>query len=181
MTTKAKGTSIRQKIIDLGKALHVKPRDLETVFMIERLVVHFDLGIGDPITPGPQKKQTPPLLAGNEVISWLVYPIETICAEKLHALISHGDQNSRSKDVHDLAIFLPKAYAETLGTALERCFEFRRTEMPEKFSTEIKKINTHRLEQGWLNSVASVQNAPSFKTAFDSVVRQITQLEKSFK
>ena len=38
MTTKAKGTSIRQKIIDFGKKLDVKPRDLETVFMIERLV-----------------------------------------------------------------------------------------------------------------------------------------------
>lgn len=38
MTTKAKGTSIRQKIIDLGKKLGVEQRDLETVFMIERLV-----------------------------------------------------------------------------------------------------------------------------------------------
>ncbi len=31
MTTKAKGTSIRQKIIDLGKKLSIEPRDLETV------------------------------------------------------------------------------------------------------------------------------------------------------
>ncbi len=38
MTVKAKGTSIRQKIIDLGKKLNAKPRDLETIFMIERLV-----------------------------------------------------------------------------------------------------------------------------------------------
>ena len=38
MTTKAKGTSIRQKIIDLGKKLGAEPRDLETIFMIERLV-----------------------------------------------------------------------------------------------------------------------------------------------
>ena len=39
MTTKAKGTSVRQKIIDLGKKIGVAPRDIETVFMIERLVV----------------------------------------------------------------------------------------------------------------------------------------------
>jgi hypothetical protein len=38
MTTKAKGTSIRQKIIDLGKKLGAEPRELETVFLIERLV-----------------------------------------------------------------------------------------------------------------------------------------------
>ena len=160
MTTKAKGTSVRQKIIDLGRKLSIDPRDLETTFLMERLVarlmadkklesnlvfkggfvglkvydsprytvdldallvkanvdetleqvrkqaetdlndgvwfrfesqidlatqgeyggirhtyragigevlknlkkaqiVHFDLGIGDPITPGPQRKQTP--------------------------------------------------------------------------------------------------------------------------
>jgi hypothetical protein len=139
------------------------------------------LGIGDPITPGPQKKQIPSLIGGNKEISWSVYPIETMCAEKTHALISHGDQNSRSKDVHDLAFFLPKADAETLGIALKRCFEFRRTELPEKFSTEIKKINTHRLEQGWPNSVTSIRNAPAFRATFDSVVKQFIQLEKSFK
>ena len=27
-------------------------------------IIHFDLGIGDPITPGPQKKQIPSLLSG---------------------------------------------------------------------------------------------------------------------
>ncbi len=196
MTTKAKGTSVRQKIIDLGKKIGVAPRDIETVFMIERLVVrliadkhlashlvfkggfvglkiyesprytvdldallvkanteetlervkrqaesdlndgvwfryesqidlatqgeyggirhsyragigevlknlkkaqvvHFDLEVGDPVTPGPQKEQTPSLPSGNDEISWSVYPIETICAEKLHALISYGDENSR--------------------------------------------------------------------------------------
>lgn len=38
MTTKAKGTSVRQKIIDMSKKIGVNPRDLETVFLIERLV-----------------------------------------------------------------------------------------------------------------------------------------------
>ena len=38
MTTKAKRTSVRQKIIDFGKKIGVEPRNIETVFMIERLV-----------------------------------------------------------------------------------------------------------------------------------------------
>ncbi|MBL7671760.1 MAG: nucleotidyl transferase AbiEii/AbiGii toxin family protein [Bdellovibrionaceae bacterium] len=278
MTTKAKGTSIRQKIIDLGKKLGVEPRDLETVFMIERLVarliadkklasnlvfkggfvglkvyesprytvdldallvksnvdetlervkqqaeidlndgvwfrfesqvdlatqgeyggirhsyragigevlknikkaqvIHFDLGIGDPITPGPQKEQTPSLLGGNEEISWSVYPIETICAEKLHALISHGDENSRSKDVHDLAIFLPKVDGSTMKEALKRSFEFRSTELPTSFYAEIKKLNTARLERGWASAVDSIPNAMSFRTAFDQMLKLIGKLE----
>ena len=143
--------------------------------------INFDLGIGDPVTPGPQKVETPSYFPQNEDISWAVYPIETICAEKLHALLIHGDANSRSKDVHDLSVFLPKADGETLGTALKRCFEFRETELPKKISTEIKKINTYRLEQGWSNSVSTVANAPDFKAAFGAVLKNMTKLEKSFK
>lgn len=143
--------------------------------------INFDLGIGDPITPDPQKVETPSYFPQNEDISWSVYPIETICAEKLHALLTHGDANSRSKDVYDLSVFLPKADGKTLGTALKRCFEFRETELPEKISTVIKKINTQRLEQGWANSVSTVVTSPDFKIAFDAIIKNITNLEKSFK
>ena len=144
-------------------------------------VINFDLGIGDPITPGPQKIETPSYFPQNEEMSWSVYPIETICAEKLHALLAHGDANSRSKDVHDLSVFLPQADAEILGTAIYRCFEFRETELPKKISAEIKNINTSRLEQGWANSVSTVANAPKFKAAFDAIIKNMTKLEKSFK
>lgn len=143
--------------------------------------IFFDLGIGDPITPGPQKVETPSLFPQNIDISWSVYPIETICAEKLHALLTHGDANSRSKDVYDLSVFLPKANAETLGTAIKRCFEFRESELPQKLSTEIKKINTLRLEQGWANSISTVADAPEFKVAFAAVIKNMTKLEKTFK
>jgi predicted nucleotidyltransferase component of viral defense system len=280
MTTKAKGTSIRQRIIDLGKKLGVAPRDLETLFIIERLVsrlimdkhlashlvfkggfvgikiyesprytvdldallikvnidetldrvkkqaevdlndgawfrfesqidlatqgeyggirhsyragigevlknlkkaqvVNFDLGIGDPITPGPQKKQTASLLSGYDEISWSVYPIETICAEKIHALISHGDQNSRSKDVHDLAVFLPKVDGPTLKEALKRCFDFRSTELPKSFHAEIRNINTDWLEKGWGSATDSIPNAMSFKTAFEKMMKLIDEIEKA--
>jgi hypothetical protein len=144
-------------------------------------VIHFDLGVGDPITPGPQKIEIPSLLPKGEGISWSVYPIETICAEKLHALISHGNINSRSKDVHDLSVFLLKADAAVLSKALQKCFAFRETEMPESFSKTIKAINTTSLQRGWLSATATVPNAREFKEAFDSVVKQIANLERVFK
>jgi hypothetical protein len=143
--------------------------------------IRFDLGIGDPITPGPQKAEMPSLFPQTDHISWSVYPIETIIAEKLHALLSHGDANSRSKDVHDLSVFLPKADAKTLGIALERCFEFRETKLPDRMSSEIKRINTRRLEQGWANSVSTVANAPEFEIAFDAIIKNVARLEKLFK
>lgn len=143
-------------------------------------IIHFDLGIGDPITPGPQKVATPALFQQSENISWSVYPVETIIAEKLHALISHGDENSRSKDVHDLAVFLPKADATVLRDALKRCFDFRKTDLPKSFSGNLKKLDTNRLERGWPSAISSVQNAPAFKAVFEVVIKNISKLEKSF-
>lgn len=140
-------------------------------------IINFDLGVGDPVIPGPQKKQTPSLLTGHEDISWSVYPIETICAEKIHALISHGDENSRSKDVHDLAIFLAKVDGPTLKEALKRCFDFRTTELPISIQAEIKNLNTARLERGWNSAVGSIPNAMDFETAFEKMLNLIGELE----
>jgi hypothetical protein len=38
MTTKSKGESVRQKLTTLSKKMSVKYKDLETVFLIERLM-----------------------------------------------------------------------------------------------------------------------------------------------
>ncbi len=282
MTTKAKGTSVRQKITDLATKLDIPFQNIQTAFIIERLVarlvadknlanhlvfkggfvglrvynserytvdldallvkaniesslaltrkkaevdlddgvwfkfedqvdlatqgeyggvrqtyragigevlknlskaqtIHFDLGIGDPVTPGPHKIEVPSLLPKGEEISWSIYPIETICAEKIHALVTHGNINSRSKDVHDLSVFLPKTDATVLGEALKKCFDFRKTEMPESFSKTIKIINTTSLQRGWLTATATVPTVRDFKDAFDDIVKIMAHLEKSFK
>ncbi len=280
MTTKRKGDSVRRKLIDLSTKLHVPYRNIETAFLIERLVarfvadqnlgkhlvfkggfvglkvynsprytvdldallvksnidsalkltrenaesdlndgawfrfdgqanltaqgeyggirqvfragigellritkkaqvIHFDLGVGDPVTPGPKMTESPSLLSENEDISWSIYPVETIIAEKLHALITHGDANSRSKDVYDLAIFLPRADALILRKALKRCFEFRKTDLPQSISDILEGIDTFRLERGWPNAVASIISPPQFRTTFETVVRYIGDMEKA--
>jgi hypothetical protein len=48
-------------------------------------------------------------------------------------------------------------------------------------SSEIKRINTRRLEQGWANSVSTVANAPEFEIAFDAIIKNVARLEKLFK
>ncbi len=143
-------------------------------------VIHFDLGIGDPVTPMPRKIEIESVLTRFENISWLVYPIETICAEKLHALVTHGNINSRSKDVHDLSVFLPNADPIILGEALKKCFTFRKTEIPEKFSETIKAINTNSLKRGWLSATASVSDRKEFENAFDIIIKRVAELEKFF-
>lgn len=143
-------------------------------------IVHFDVGIGDPITPEPIDVETPALLSPQEHLRWSVYPIETIIAEKVHALIAHGDLNSRAKDVYDLANFLPKADAEVLGQALKRCFEFRETKPPASWSGTLAEIDTKSLQRGWVSATASVTNKPDFEISFERIVTLIQNLERSF-
>jgi len=141
-------------------------------------VVHFDVGIGDPVTPSPLAIETPSLLSPHEVLSWSVYPIETIIAEKLHALIARGDINSRAKDVYDLAAFLPKANAKILGDALEQCFSHRSTELPKDLSATLLSIDTKSLARGWISATASVPDRPEFKTTFEAVIQLIGEMER---
>lgn len=142
-------------------------------------IINFDLGIGDPITPGPQRvdMQT---FTENETFSWSVYPVETICAEKIHALVSHGDDNSRSKDIHDLAVFLPKADPIILKKAIKNCFHFRETKVPVNLFEVIKNLNTHRLERGWESATASISAPLTFKQAFNTMLKTIEDIENQW-
>jgi len=142
--------------------------------------VHFDVGVGDPVTPEPSLTQTASLIIQESSLSWVVYPVETIIAEKMHALIAHGNLNSRSKDVYDLGILLPKARADVLALALRRCFEFRETQLPDSFTTVLRSMDTKSLERGWTSATASVRDKPKFQDTFDTIVIMINGIESSF-
>ena len=92
-------------------------------------VIHFDLGTGDPIIPQPIKVNMPELI-GEQELSWVVYSIETMIAEKIHALVDREEGSSRSKDIFDLVHFLPKANKPILKKALKACFNYRNTKLP---------------------------------------------------
>lgn len=69
--------------------------------------LQIDLGVGDEVTP---ERQALEMLAHKdkpffeESISILVYPPETIFAEKLETVVAKGGINSRMKDFHDLIL-----------------------------------------------------------------------------
>ncbi len=139
-------------------------------------IVNFDLGIGDPVVPGPTKAKTEAIISGEE-LSWSVYPVESIIAEKLHALVALGAANTRSKDVFDLAVFLPQADKKTLVAAFKKCFEYRSTELPESFTDALKALDTKALERGWKTAVASISKPPTFQEAFATVLSELERFE----
>lgn len=103
--------------------------------------------------------------------------METIIAEKIRALISHGDIYSRSKDVYDLAFLRPKADADTLCQPLERCNEFQETELPTSFTRVLKSMNPKSLERGWIRATASVFYKPKFQGTFEAILGLIDETE----
>lgn len=142
--------------------------------LLKAQTINFDLGIGDPVSPVSSKMVT---LLSDEELSWSVYPIETIIAEKLHALVARGDLNSRSKDVFDLVAFLPKAKASALQDSLAKCFKYRETDLPGRLSDVVKSMDTKTLERGWVSAVASVQDAPKFQDTFAKLIALLEQFD----
>jgi predicted nucleotidyltransferase component of viral defense system len=63
--------------------------------------IQIDIGFGDAVVPPPQRTQFPVLLdlAAPEI---LVYPKETVVAEKFSAMITKGVTNTRMKDFYDV-------------------------------------------------------------------------------
>lgn len=133
-----------------------------------------DIGISDVMTPGPLDSVLQPLL-GGESIDWRIYPVETIVAEKLHALVSHGSLNSRFKDVYDLALLLPKCKnVATLRLAIKNSFAARETKAPENFSEFWKTLNKDVLRR----SAGSVSMAVGDSPGFDELEKVLSKLLK---
>ena len=65
-----------------------------------RVVLQVDIGIGDSVYPGIIQKNIPSLLDLEEARIGS-YPIETVIAEKLEALVALSLLTSRMKDFYD--------------------------------------------------------------------------------
>ena len=132
-------------------------------------VLHIDLGVGDPVTPKALKLTTSSLLGGED-ISWSVYPVETICAEKIHPFILLGSSNSRSKDLFDLYFLLPKVDIVQLREAIRRTFEYRSTPVPKSFLRQFRTLDKRVLTLGWRAATVDIKPLPIFENCWDSVL-----------
>ena len=93
-----------------------------------RLLLQVDIGFGDAISPEREKQDYPTLLDLPVPRIW-TYPRETLIAEKLEAMVSLGEKNTRVKDLWDIAC-LARRFAfdgETLRTAVAETFGRRGT------------------------------------------------------
>ena len=95
-----------------------------------KVPIQIDVGAGDVVTPGPEKAVFPPLL-DFPAPHIRAYPIYTVVAEKLEAMVKLGAANSRMKDFYDLW-FLSRRFefdGPTLGQAIRATFARRQTDL----------------------------------------------------
>ena len=92
-------------------------------------VLTMDIGFGDVVTPNPIDLDYPILLDHLPSVNIMAYSIETVIAEKMHAIIDLADQSSRMKDYYDLYSILTKEKydSDILQEAIVNTFENRHT------------------------------------------------------
>ncbi len=116
-----------------------------------RIPMQIDIGFGDAIHPGAQDVEYPPLLDGPAP-SIRAYPVESVVAEKLHAIYHHGETNSRLKDFYDLYVLAQSLSfeGERLAGAIEATFRRRRTRITSDLPTGLTPrffANVQRAQQ----------------------------------
>lgn len=97
-----------------------------------RVPIQVDVGFGDAITPGPVEIDYPVLLDAPAP-HLRAYPVETVVAEKLHAVVTLGIANSRLKDYYDLWLIAETFELERapLAKAVRQTFDRRETALPD--------------------------------------------------
>jgi hypothetical protein len=97
-----------------------------------RCRVQIDIGYGDAVTPRAMQSVFPTLLKDLPQPQILVYPVYTVIAEKLHAIVLLGFLNSRLKDYSDLVVLITHAQLDQnlLQAAITATFARRNTVVP---------------------------------------------------
>jgi hypothetical protein len=141
--------------------------------------LHIDIGIGDEV-PAHAKRAIArmPTVLGTTPLSWRVYPLEFIFAEKLQTLLARGSANSRAKDIYDLVEIFPRCKSSAdIARAVRVVCEKRKTRLPENLVETVGRIDRGVLTAAW-GSVDVAGKAPTFKDCWDQLMRLLPKIAK---
>ncbi len=148
-----------------------------------REALEIDIGIGDVVDAQSEALK---LMTGKgkpifeDEVSLLVYPPETILAEKLQTLVSRAEQNSRMKDYYDILTILRtgKCEGDKAKKAILATFEHRNTDLsllPIRFSDDDLTL----LQKHWTAFFRSLRKKDGVTASIKDVVEAInTELQK---
>jgi predicted nucleotidyltransferase component of viral defense system len=143
-----------------------------------------DIGFGDTIYPEPVKISFPVLLNNQSVPQINAYSIETIIAEKFHAMIDLADINSRLKDFYDVYKLIEAGdYNDTvLQQAVKATFKTRNTKYMENhilFKEEFWLDKLRNKNWAAFNQRVEIENPASFSTVMGEIKRVLLPVWES--
>ena len=158
---------------------------LNTSFAKMKDKIHIDVGVGDAVEPQYQEIKLfqyrgKPFF--EDAVSLLVYPVETIFAEKLETVLSKGSKNSRMKDYHDLFLLVhSKGLIESkkLKEALTKTFENRGTTLG---TIHFDSAGLKSLQQLWtahLHGLGDIAKDLALPKNIETVIDEINQGQES--
>ena len=97
-----------------------------------RIPIQIDIGFSDELTSKAETIEYPNILPDLKHIHMKGYPKESVVAEKFHAMIRHGELNSRMKDYYDVWLISEtfEFESQSLQKAIETTFKNRDTDLP---------------------------------------------------
>ncbi len=106
-----------------------------------RILLQIDVGFGDAVTPAPIRTVYPTILNTLPGPAIRTYPRETVIAEKFHAMVSLGIQNTRMKDFFDVCTLAHQFefQGSALVAAIQATFERRVTALPDELPPSLQQ------------------------------------------
>ncbi len=146
-----------------------------------RIPVQIDIGFGDAVTPSPETVDFPALLE-FPAPRLRAYPVYTVVAEKLEAVVSLGETNTRLKDFFDLW-YLSREFefdGPTLVKAVRATFDRRKTTITSTVPVALGADFAKSRESQWSTLTRRNNIAPIlFIEALDEIRRFATPILES--
>jgi hypothetical protein len=157
---------------------------LKATFDSMRDKIQIDVGIGDVVTPTTRELhffqyRGKPMFEGE--ISLVVYPPETIFAEKLETVLSKGAANSRMKDYHDLFLLACEQHMinlDKLQVSLKNTFSNRCTTLE---LIDFKKDELKPMQKLWVAHIKNLGQAAQKLKLPENIQDVIIELNKIIK
>jgi len=123
-----------------------------------RTGINIDFGFGDTIVPEPDKRTFPTQVKGFNAPEIRCYPLETIVAEKIDAILDRMELTSRMKDYFDI-FFIQQNFdfdGKILVEAISKSFENR-----------LRNFNNERFQR-----IIQLQDDPAMNTKWQAFLRK---------
>ena len=152
-----------------------------------RQTMKIDIGFGDVIIPAAQLLSYPVLIHDLPAPTILAYPLETVVAEKFHAMIDLAESNSRYKDFYDVYKMLSQndLNQKSLTEAIRATFHNRETNFKANhplFSDDFAKDQNRNLQWSrFLKKINYSENLP-FETVLSLIKSKLQSIfEDNYK